>query len=424
MRIIRFDSVGGASGDMILGALIGLGIDPAFLQKVLSRLIPEHFHIVAKPKASHGINGIAATVDIHEHHEHAPHKHEHTHSDHHEHEHAHHEHGEHDHHHRAFSDIKKLIENSFLQAEVKTMSVKVFAALAEAEGKVHGVPAEDVHFHEVGAVDSIVDIVGCCLAYHLLKIDGISVSTLPTGIGTFKCNHGIYPLPAPATAELLKNLASAPTDEPYEMVTPTGAALLSVWPKLEISASSRITNSASAFGQRELKNRPNLLRAMLYETDAESKPALMARKLTVLETNLDDCTAEIIGVAFNKLMDSGALDVWTAPIMMKKQRNGILLSVLCEPADKQKFMEIILTETSTFGVREYEITRHCLDRHFEEIETAYGKVRIKVGAYNGREITRSPEIDDCRKLAEQHNVPLKKVYAAASSANTEKQSSV
>lgn len=395
MKIIRFDSVGGASGDMILGALIGLGVDVRELNTELKSLIPDKFLIKSKPWQSHGINnGIQVEVEIHEHHHH--------HHDHHGH---HHNHG------RNFNDIKTLIENSGLALEVKAMSLKVFGALAEAEGKVHGKPAGEVHFHEVGAVDSIVDIVGCCLAFNKLGAEAISVSPLPTGTGTFKCQHGTYPLPAPATLEMLKcGLQSAPTDEPFELLTPTGAALLAILPKAKIPTDALIIKSSDSFGHRELNNRPNLLRASLYENTEVNEGKC---KLVVLETNIDDSTPEVIGYAFNKLLKAGALDVWTQAISMKKQRSGILLTVLCNQNLKTELLELILTETSSFGVREYEVTRHCMQHRFEEKETPYGKVRIKVASYKGKDLTRSPEFKDCAALAEKHNVPLKEVMQKA-----------
>ena len=411
MKIIRFDSVGGASGDMILGALVGLGVNTEELNRELQNLIPDEFEIKTRAFQSHGINnGIQAEVDIHEHHHHH-HDHHHGHDHKHDHEHKHEHHHEHSHG-RNFKDIKHLIEKSTLPSEVKEMSLKVFRSLAEAEGKVHNKPVEEVHFHEVGAVDSIVDIVGCCLAFHKLGAEAISVSPLPTGTGTFKCQHGIYPLPAPATLEMIKkgSLKSAPTDEPFEMVTPTGAALLAVWPQAEISADTNVINSADSFGHRKLNNRPNLLRASLYEHNESCRNAC---KLKVLETNIDDSTPEVIGYVFDKLLNSGALDVWTQPIFMKKQRQAVLLSVLCSPEKKTGLMDIILSETSTFGVREYEVSRHCLEHRFEEKDTAYGKIRIKVAFQGDREITRSPEFADCAKLAQKHNVPLKEVMKAA-----------
>lgn len=367
---------------MILGALIGLGVDISELNSELRNLLPDEFTVKSRPYGSHGVNnGILAEVEIPEHH--------------------HHHHG------RNFKDIKELIQGSALPSVVKDMSLKVFGALAEAEGKVHGKPADEVHFHEVGAVDSIVDIVGCCLAFHKLGAEAISVSPLPTGTGTFECQHGVYPLPAPATLEMLKlGLRSAPTDEPFELLTPTGAALLAVLPKAEIGADAQVVKSADSFGHRKLNNRPNLLRASLYEDSGAGQGKC---KLTVLETNIDDSTPELIGYVFNKLLKSGALDVWTQPVNMKKQRPGVLLSVLCDPGLKEKLLELILTETSSLGVREYEVNRHCLERRIEERETPYGKIRVKIASYKGKDLSSSPEFEDCAALAEKHNVPLKEI---------------
>ncbi len=385
MKIIRFDSVGGASGDMLLGALIALGVDIGELNNELKSLLPDNFLIKSRPRQSHGINnGIQAEVEIHEPAPQRP---------------------------RSFNDIKLLVENSDLPPEVKAMSLKVFSTLAEAEGKIHNKPAGEVHFHELGAVDSIVDIAGCCLAFHKLGADAISLSSLPTGTGTFKCRHGIYPLPAPATLEMLKlGLQSAPTDEPFEMLTPTGAALLAIWPKGDIPDNAVILKSANSFGHRELNNRPNLLRASLYES-VETSGA--KSKLTVLETNIDDSTPELIGYVFNKLLSAGALDVWTQPISMKKQRPGVLLSVLCKQNLKAELLELILLETTSFGVREYEVTRHCLQYRFEERETPYGKVPIKTASFKGKDLTSSPEFDDCAELAAKHNIPLKIIMQKA-----------
>ena len=409
MKIIRFDSVGGASGDMILGALIGLGVNTDELNNELKTLVPEHFAIKTRSWESHGINnGIQAEVEIYEHPHHHKHDHEHKHEHSHGHEHEHH----HEHAHgRTFHDIKHLIKDSVLPEEVKKMSLEVFGALAEAEGRVHNKAMDEVHFHEVGAVDSIVDIVGCCLAFHKLGADAISVSPLPTGTGTFKCQHGIYPLPAPATLEMLKlGLLSAPTDEPFEMVTPTGAALLAILPKMEIPAGATVLKSVDSFGHRKLNNRPNLLRASLYESGKDHGGK---HKLTVMETNIDDSTPELIGYVFEKLLRAGALDVWTQAINMKKQRPAVLLSVLCEKKLKTELLELILTETTSFGVREYEVTRHCLQHRFEEKETPYGKVRVKIASLNGKDITGSPEFEDCARLAAEHNVPLKAIMQKA-----------
>jgi len=400
MKIIRFDSVGGASGDMILGTLIGLGADVNILNRELASLLPsEKFRITVSPKESCGINGITAIVEISETHSH--------------HSHDIPDHSGHDS--RSFADIRHLLEQSNLTDTVKKMSISVFSALAAAEGKVHNVPADKVHFHEVGAVDSIVDITGCCLALEMLGIQGISVSPLPSGQGTFKCRHGIYPIPAPATVELMKNLQSVMTDEPYELVTPTGAALLSVWPHLDIPASSGIINAANSFGQRTLNSRPNLLRAILYETAGNAMPEQSGESdsAVVLETNIDDCPAEFIGPLFERLFRVGALDVWTTPILMKKQRPGTMLSVICKSDCREAIYDMIFRETTTFGIREYPVARQCLERRFEQVETPFGTVKIKVGSRHGRNITCSPEIDDCIRLSEKSGVAAREVYLAA-----------
>ncbi len=397
MKIIRFDSVGGASGDMLLGALAGLGADPQILNRELAAMLPdEDFEIVVKPFESYGINGVQASVDIHEHHHH-----------------HHHDDNHHHHHGRSFAEIKELIHACRLSDRVKNQSIQVFAKLAAAEGKIHGKPADEIHFHEVGAVDSIVDIVGCCLAFELLGIDAVSVSALPTGSGLVKCRHGIYPVPAPATAEILTELKSFPCEEePFEMVTPTGAALLAAWPKAGLS-DAQISKTANSFGKHKLKTRPNLLRALLYETaeagNTEDAP------LVLLETNIDDSTPETIGFLCQLLLENGARDVWTSPVMMKKQRLGIMLSLLAEQADKEKLADLVFQNSSTFGIREFPVIRHCLERRFEEVETPYGKVKVKVkiGMRHGQIVSRSPEYDDCARLAREAGVPFKQVYEAA-----------
>jgi uncharacterized protein (TIGR00299 family) protein len=402
MKILRFDSVGGASGDMILGVLIGLGIEPRQLNTALSGLLRgEHFKIIAAPFSDYGIHGTQASVEIDSSHSHA------------------HRHG------RNLKDITDIISPSQLPAAVKAMSMKVFNALAKAESNVHGISVEKIHFHEVGAVDSIVDIAGACLGLSLLNIDGISVSPLPSGQGTFTCQHGTYPLPPPAVVELLRNTPMVMTDEPYELVTPTGAALLSTWTNQIIPAGSRIVAAANSFGKRKLNSRPNLLRGVIYETSHSETSD--SDQVIILETNLDDCPAELIGVLFDKLFAAGALDVWTTPIMMKKQRPGIMLSALCHETGKNALYDIIFAETTTFGIRESLWTRQCLPRRFDTVTTCYGDIKVKVGTRNGTEITASPEIADCIRQAHHANVPVKQVYYAAIAAwqnnNTRQQGS-
>ncbi len=391
MKLIRFDSIGGASGDMILGALIGLGADRETVVRELDSLLPGHFTLDVAECSSHGIAGIRAAVSVSE-------------SD-------HHHDGEHDHH--AFREIRALIENSALPEAVKTSSVAVFALLAEVEGKIHGKPPEEVSFHEVGAVDSIVDIVGCCLALHLLGAEGISVSPLPTGYGTVRCAHGLLPVPTPATAELLtRGLAIAPCDEPFELLTPTGAALLAAWPKRELPAGAEIRRVANAFGQRELLHRPNLLRTMLVET---AQTAGTDEEVEELACNLDDCTGEVIGYLSEQLLEAGALDVWTEAIQMKKQRPGVKLCVLSRPADRETMLGLLFRESTTLGVRIAPLRRRALTRSEEVVATPYGPVRVKVArGRDGTILSAKPEFEDCRKIAAKHGIPLKEAVRAAS----------
>lgn len=418
MKIIQFNSTGGASGDMILGALAGLGADMNSVNSQIAEMLPaEKFKINIAQVSRNGIAGLQASVDIHEqnhHHHHEEHEEKaapHHKHEHHGHEHSHEEHKphRHEHHHRSFRDIKKIITGSLLPEKAKELSMKVFTLIAEAEAKIHSTTPDEVHFHEVGAVDSIVDITGACLAFTMLDVDAINYTPLPLGQGTVKCQHGIYPSPAPATVELLKGLPVYQTNEPFELITPTGAALLKGLPYAEIPFGSEITKTSYSFGHRELNERPNLLRAMLFEK-VEAVPD--TDTCSLLETNIDDISPQIIGALFTKLFKSGALDVFTTPINMKKQRSAILLSVLCKIQDKEKFEELIFTETSTFGIRETIVTRKILIREFKDIDTEYGIIKVKIGTFNGRKITGSPEYDDCLKAAEKYNVPLKNVFNA------------
>ncbi|MBO5688551.1 MAG: nickel pincer cofactor biosynthesis protein LarC [Lentisphaeria bacterium] len=383
MKILRLDSVGGISGDMMLGVLIGLGADREKLEGALQSIVPgEDFRLVCEDVCLNGLTGVRASVKI-------PRE---------------------GHCHRALRDIEVLLQNSALPDVVKKDSIGVFRLLADAEGAVHGMAADEVMFHEVGALDSIVDIAGCCLAWHELGLDKLSLSGFPTGSGVVRTAHGLMPIPAPATAEIFTRhgLMTLPDDEPFELVTPTGAALAAYWPKADNPA-GKVCGVVNAFGQRELLSRPNLLRGMVYDTGmaADSDRALL------LECNLDDMTGELIGHVSEKLLSAGALDVWTAPVFMKKQRPGIVLSCLCRETDRELFLQMIFEETTTFGIREQRIFRTVLRRSFRTVETPYGTIRVKEGALEGRTVTRSPEWEDCRAAAEKNGVPAKDVYRAA-----------
>lgn len=398
-KTLHFESIGGASGDMILGALVSLGISVDELNEELKSLNVDPFEIVVDEVVEQGMSGVRGKVVLHEHHHHHDHDHDH-----------HHGHG-HDHHHgRHLSTIKKLIEESALPEAAKLQALEVFQKIGEAEAAIHGVDIEKIHFHEVGAMDSIVDIVGCCLALNKLDVDDVSIRNLPQGHGTIECAHGTYPNPAPATLRILEGFPVQDVDEPFEMVTPTGAALIATWRTAEVPAiGSRVVKTAYSFGHRKLNGRPNLLRATLYES-AEDKTA---DEILVLECNLDDTTPELVGCLFDSLLEAGVLDVFTTPVQMKKQRPAMLLTVLCAPSDRDKMLNLIFAESTTFGIRERLEKRTILERSFQTVKTTFGDVRIKIGKRAGQIVTASPEIEDCRKCAAEGGVPVKNVYDAA-----------
>jgi len=386
MNVLHFDSLGGAAGDMLLGAFVDLGIEAAALQEELSKLPIGPFTIEAVRTHENHVAGTRLSVHIPEH------------------DHP-------DHHGRRLGEIRKIIEKAALPDPVKTMSLAVFTRLAEAEARVHGTGIEEVHFHEVGAVDAMVDIVGSCLARHWLKIEAVSFSPLPLGHGMIRCAHGTFPSPSPATVELLKGFPVAYVDEPHELVTPTGAALLTAWRTLEQPPpGSRLLRTGYGFGQRKLEGRPNLVRATLLETPAAGNAG---DTCIVLECNVDDTTPELLGALSGRLLEAGALDVFTVPAQMKKQRPGVLLTVLCQPIDRESLLDLVFRGCTTFGVREHLTARTMLERRFAEVQTEYGPVKIKIGRWRGEDITFAPEMEDCLRLARERNVSARTVYEAA-----------
>ncbi len=399
MKHLHFDSVGGASGDMILAAIFDLGVNRADVQRQLAGLSIGQFTIEAASASEHGLHGTRVDVQ-------APiHAHGHV-------EHAHTPH-------RGLNEIRALIEGSSFPASVQAASLRVFRRLAEAEARVHGIAPEQVHFHEVGAVDSIIDIVGACLGLESLGVTGVSFGPLPLGHGTVACAHGLLPLPAPATVELLKGFPVTSVDETFELVTPTGAALLTTWKTLDhFPEGSRILKVGQGFGHRTLSGRPNVLRAILMESVAvDPLRAADAGPATdiclVLECNLDDLPPELMGNLMQRLLAAGALDAFMTPVQMKKQRPGILLTVLCRPDQRSAIRDLIFRESTTFGIREYPVQRTILERRHETVETVFGSVRVKIGRWQGADITTSPEYDDCRRVAESAGVSVRAVYEAA-----------
>ena len=417
MRFIRFESVGGASGDMLLGALTAIGADLRAIERTVRKFLPDGVRLLTEPASASGLHGIRATVRCTQHHahDHWPDAHA-GHST----KHGHHHHAPH----RTLKEIAALLQSPALDADSRKLALAVFQRLAVAEGKIHGRKPGDVHFHEVGATDSIADIVGCCLALKQLNVAGISVGPLPCGTGIIQCAHGAMPNPAPATLELLAGMEVCQTDEPFELVTPTGAALLATW-RAELqqpAATAQVICSGFGFGRRELRTRPNVLRATLLEAERSDRSGRSAGSdgsdLLVLETNLDDCNPQWIGELISRLLTQGALDAWATPVTMKKGRPGIILGVLTEAANASALREQIFRATTTFGIRSYAVTREMLDRRFETAKTPFGPVRVKIGSRKGEDLVRSPEFEDCARLARTQDITPRKVYDAAVQART------
>jgi hypothetical protein len=439
MNVLYLDIFSGISGDMFIGALLDLGVDAHQFEHELEKLRLEGYHLHIARREKSGISGVKFDVHLADEHEH---EHAHSHSDHHAHEHGHshsHDHGDehaHGHHHhdenRMFGEIKRLISQSALSDWVKKKSIAVFQRIADAEGKIHGKPPEQVHFHEVGAVDSIVDIVGACIALEMLGKPRVLSAPVVEGVGWIDCAHGRFPIPAPATLAILGARGAAITqcDEPHELVTPTGAALLAELAESFGPMQGLVAEKIGfGLGTRENKTRPNVLRAVLGNESkvhlpspglgATSSPQSTGEHdwemdtIAVLETNLDDISAEILGNFVERALAAGALDVFHTPIQMKKNRPGVLLTVLCAEADADKFSAMMLRETTAFGVRRHSAERRKLRREFVTVKTRFGEVTVKLGKLDGKIVQAAPEFESCRKLADQAGVPLKEIYEAA-----------
>lgn len=438
MKTLYLDIFSGISGDMFIGALIDLGVDAPKLGRQLSKLKLDDYHLHVSRQHKSAIEGVKFDVHLaHEHDHHHGHEHDHHHHDDHGHDHGpehHHEHEHGDHHHedqRTFTQIKQLITKSKLSPWVKKKSVAVFQRIAEAEGKIHGLPPEKVHFHEVGAVDSIVDIVGACIGLEMLGKPRVLAASVVEGTGWVKCAHGRFPIPAPATLAILgaRGVGVTQCEEPHELVTPTGAALLAEFVESFGPMSGLVADKIGfGLGTRDNKTRPNVLRAVLGTAKGKTLNAQHSTsntqgndwetdRVAVLETNLDDINAEILGHFVEAALAAGALDVFHTPIQMKKNRPGVLLTVLCAEADADKFSEMMLRGTSAFGVRRTISERRKLRREFKTVKTKFGSVTVKVGTLNGQMIQAAPEFESCKKLADQKRVPLKQVYEAAAKAS-------
>jgi len=407
MKTLYFDCFSGASGDMCVGALRDLGVsEDVFLDAVAA--VDSHIAARFERRTKLGIAGWKFLVEEHDHHDsHSHHRHDHK--------------DKHGHHreHRHYADIRTLIEESQLTASVKQRVQAVFRRIAVAEARIHGKDVETVAFHEVGAVDSIADIVAACAGLDSLAPARIIAAPLVEGTGFVSCAHGDIPLPAPATLAILEGIPLRQVAEQHEFITPTGAAILAEFcesftpmPEMNISA------IGYGIGTRDTPPRPNVLRLVLGETQKNET----LEEITVLETQVDDTTPEILAGAAQALRDAGALDVFTAPIQMKKGRLGFLLTVICKPSQSNILIETLLRETTTFGVRTRHEHRVTLDREMSEVETRYGRVAVKIGRLgsSGENVLHStPEWESCHALAKQLGVPAKDVYAAAQCATSQ-----
>ncbi len=416
MKTLYLDIFSGISGDMFLGAMIDIGVDAAVLEAELAKLSLGGYQLHVGRKTKANIAGVKFDVHL------LPNKgDEHSHEHGHSHSHSHDANGGRSHE-RTFSDIQSLISASALSDWVKEKSIAVFRRVAVAEGKVHGMPPDEVHFHEVGAVDSIVDIVGGCIALELLDKPRVLAAPVTEGTGWVECAHGRFPVPTAATLEILgaRGVAVNQCDEPHELVTPTGAALLAEFAE-SFGLMRGVTPERIGYGlgTRDMNTRPNVLRAVLGQAEAatEAKPLDWERDtVTVIETNLDDINAEHLGHFVETALEAGALDVFHTSIQMKKNRPGVLLTVLCAEADADRFSEMILRETTALGVRRHAADRRKLRREVVTVETPLGQVRVKLGRLNGELVQAAPEYESCRAAAAKAGVPLKAVYAAAQKA--------
>ena len=428
MKTLYLDLLSGISGDMFVGALLDLGVNAGELRTELARLNVEGYHLHSTRGEKWGISGIKFDVHLASDEHHSPsHSHGHGHEHHgHSHDHGHaHPHNQGHHHHdqeRTFTEISRLIQASALSDWVKEKATAIFRRIAVAEGKIHGVAPEKVHFHEVGAVDSIVDIVGGCLALEMLGKPRVLASPVVEGFGWVHCAHGRFPVPAPATLAILgaRGIAVSQCEEPHELITPTGAALIAELAESFGPMQNLVAEKIGfGLGTRDNKTRPNVLRAILGTSalaTGESNRGWETDTIAVLESNLDDVSPEVLGNFVERALAGGALDVFHTPIQMKKSRPGVLLTVMCAPDQADALTEMMLRETGSFGVRRTDAERKKLGRDFSDVDTAYGKITVKLGRLAGKVIHAVPEFESCREQARKANVPLKQVYEAALSA--------
>jgi pyridinium-3,5-bisthiocarboxylic acid mononucleotide nickel chelatase len=384
--IAYFDCFSGISGDMVLGALVDAGADLRTIETELRRLGLENWNISGGKVKRGAIFATQVKVETAE-----------------------------EHHHRGLSIILKRIEGANLAPRAAERAKKIFTRLAEAEAKVHNMPIEQVHFHEVGAVDSIIDIVGAAIGFEMLGIDEFACSALDVGAGRVKTAHGLLPVPAPATAELLRGAPMYSSGIERELVTPTGAAIATT---LATSYAELPDMKLRAIGYgaglADLKEKANVLRLLIGDSSASEAGERWDTPVTVIETNLDDMNPQVYGYFAEKALAAGALDVFSAPVQMKKNRPGMLVTLLSESANVSRLIDLVFRETTTIGVRTYEVRRKTLERELVPVATPFGDVRIKISSMNGSVLNATPEYEDCQRIANQRGIPLKQVIASAS----------
>ncbi len=387
MKTLYFDCFAGASGNMILGGLISLGVYPLQIINEIEKLNISEFDIQFTDVNRSGINSVHANTIY---------KEEKT--------------------HRHFSDIKAIIVDSNLSESVKKRAIDIFRNLAKAEAKVHGIKLEKVHFHEVGAMDAIIDVVGACVGFEILGIEKFVCSKIHVGSGFINIAHGKYPVPPPAVAELLKDIPIYSTEIVGELITPTGAAIISTvcdeFGQIDDFQTEKIGYGA---GTRKYEDFPNSLRLMLgvqssaFSVQSSKRSSMNNELLTLIETNLDDISGEILGFVMERAFEIGALDCWFTPIQMKKNRPATMVSILCDKTDKEKFTELLYTETTTLGVRISTIERECLEREIIKVDTEFGEIDVKIARFNNRVVNIKPEFEQLKKFAVETELSLKEI---------------
>jgi hypothetical protein len=377
MKTAYFDCFSGISGDMVLGACIDLGVPATYIEETLGGVIPGTFHLDVRRAERQGIGGCTVAVVVDE-----------------------------DRGSRNYEEIKMLVEACSLAERVKDISLTAFSRLAHVEARIHGCAVAEVHFHEIGGVDAMVDVIGAALGMEWLGVEDVVASEIPLGKGFVTCAHGVIPVPAPATIALLEGVPVQGTQVTSELVTPTGAAIVtSLTSRFGAMPRMSVDKVGYGVGKARLEDRPNLLRIIV----GNREPAFQEDRIQVVETNIDDMNSEVYGFLMERLFEDGALDVSWVPIYMKKNRPGIMVQVLCELGVRERIVDRILTETTATGVRFHEVERRKLARRIETVSTQLGEVRVKmVSASTGT--VAAPEYEDCRRIARDKRLPLRQVY--------------